>query len=173
MTTGLLAGLTDLATGLAATTARFVADVLVADGLLTGLADLAGLVTGLLAGLDDLVTGLAATAARFAADVLVADGLLTGLAGLAGLLAGLDDLATGLAATATRFAADALATVGDLPEPVAARLTFERLDATVGFLATTARTAFFLVAFGFFTAFFGAGLATIFLTFLTVFAAAA
>ena len=135
MTTGLLAGLTDLATGLAATTARFVADVLVADGLLTGLADLAGLATG--------------------------------------LLAGLDGLATGLAATATRFAADALATVGDLPEPVAARLTFERLDATVGFLATTARTAFFLVAFGFFTAFFGAGLATIFLTFLTVFAAAA
>ena len=160
MTTGLLAGLTDLATGLAATTARFVADVLVADGLLTGLADLAGLVTGLLAGLDDLVTGLAATTARFAADVLTADDLLTGLA-------------TGLAATATRFATDALATVGDLPEPVAARLTFERLDATVGFLATTARTAFFLVAFGFFTAFFGAGLATIFLTFLTVFAAAA
>ena len=171
MTTGLLAGLTDLATGLAATTARFVADVLTADDLLTGFADLAGLVTGLLAGLDDLATGLAATAARFAADALAADDLLTGLA--TGLLAGLDGLATGLAATAARFAADALAAVGDLPEPVAARLTFERLDATVGFLATTARTAFFLVAFGFFTAFFGAGLATIFLTFLTVFAAAA
>ena len=165
MTTGLLAGLTDLATGLAATTARFVADVLAADDLLTGLA------TGLLAGLTDLATGLAATTARFAADVLAADDLLTGLA--TGLLAGLDGLATGLAATATRFAADALATVGDLPEPVAARLTFERLDATVGFLATTARTAFFLVAFGFFTAFFGAGLATTFLTFLTFFAAAA